>query len=210
MDQGDIGSCVGHAWAGVLRWHVKRWGGTDCPLSRLQIYYNARVLERTVKSDAGCEIRNAVKAIKSKGVANEEWWPYVEEKFDDEPRVDVRNVRDWSGLAYERVPVGTITVKRALADGNPVVVGLTLFESFESEDVERTGVVPVPDIENENMVGGHAMYCVGYGQKKGHFTIVNSWGSEWGDRGYCYIPEKYVGSTMFGGDYWIAKYSGGF
>lgn len=210
LDQGSIGSCVGHAITHALRWHVRRAQGVDHPLSRLQAYYFARLLENSVKSDAGCEIRNAVKAVKKYGVAHEDDWPYVESKFDDAPPPDVvKKGQLWSALTYERVPVSVVGLKTALVSGFPVAIGVTLFDSFERPDVEKTGVVPVPDVDKEQMVGGHAMLCVGYGQKPGTFTVCNSWGMGWGDRGYCYVPEKYLGSTEFGGDYWVVKNIGG-
>jgi C1A family cysteine protease len=62
--------------------------------------------------------------------------------------------------------------------------------------------VPMPG-NNEPMIGGHCMLTVGYGQKPGCFTVRNSWGADWGDQGDCYIPERYLGSSEFGSDYWI-------
>lgn len=209
QSQGDLGSCVLNVLTSALRWHVNLSGGPDAALSRLQAYYFTREIENTIESDAGCEIRNAVKAVKRVGVAKEVFWPYDESKFRVRPPDEVVRVgKLWSALSYERVAVNTRSIKEALTIG-PVMFGVTLFSSFESEDVERTGVVPMPDVEKEGVVGGHAMLLVGYGQKPGYFTVANSWGPEWGDKGYCYIPERYVASTEFGGDYWIVKNLGG-
>jgi C1A family cysteine protease len=210
MEQGDIGSCVAHAACSTLQWHVKRAGGPVQPLSRLGLYFFTRQIEGTVLEDAGCEARNCIKAIKKFGVAPETLWPYVESKFKDTPPKDWTKLGDyWNSLTYERVPVNNNSVKTALASGFPVMIGLTLFESFESERVEKTGIVPYPDIDKEGTVGGHEMLAVGYGQKKGYFTVANSWSTEWGDKGYCYIPERIVGSPFFGADYWIIKNLGG-
>lgn len=207
--QGDLGSCVANALTSALRWHVNLSGGPDTALSRLQAYYFTREIEHTVDSDAGCEIRNAVKAVKKYGVANESLWPYDESKYKVRPPKAVLDKSwMWSALTYERVTVNVRSIKEALCLG-PVIFGVTLFSSFEGEDVERTGVVPMPDVETEGMVGGHAMLLVGYGQRRGYYTVANSWGPEWGDEGYCYMPEKYVASTDFGGDYWMVQNPGG-
>jgi C1A family cysteine protease len=207
-DQGDLGSCVGWTVTNALRWHVKRGGAQDQYLSVLQVYYFARLLEKTVKSDAGCELRNAMKAVKKYGVASAKLWPYIPANFDDEPPAEaVRLGQLWSSLTYERVEVGIRSAKVALAAGFPVCIGVSLYSSFESDAVAANGVVPMPDVEKEDLVGGHAMLCLGY--EKGHFIVLNSWGTDWGDRGYCYIPEKYVGSTEYGGDYWTIKNLGG-
>lgn len=210
LDQGEIGSCVSHSITSALRWHLRRAGAAYDPLSRLQVYYYARYLEKTILEDAGCEIRNGIKSVQKFGAAKEDLWPYIENKFTIEPPDEVKRLGMlWTSLTYERVPVGVNSLKVALAEGFPVVIGISLFDSFESGDVEKTGIVPFPDIENESMTGGHAMLCVGYGQKPGYFTVANSWSEEWGDKGYCYIPEKYIGSPKFGSDYWIIKNLGG-
>ena len=47
-------------------------------------------------------------------------------------------------------------------------------------------------IHKKKFVGGHAVCCVGYDDMKQHFIVLNSWGTEWGDRGYCYIPYQFI------------------
>jgi C1A family cysteine protease len=62
-----------------------------------------------------------------------------------------------------------------------VIIGLTLFKSFDGKDVEKTGVVPMPDLAHgDKPDGGHCIYVVGYGQKPGYFTMRNSWGTRVG------------------------------
>jgi C1A family cysteine protease len=109
----------------------------------------------------------------------------------------------FEALSYERVAVDAVHIKTALAQGFPVVIGISLYESFESDAVSHTGVVPMPKLPKEQMIGGHCMYVVGYGQKPGTFTVRNSWASDWGDKGDCYFSEAYLGSPKFGSDYWI-------
>ena len=52
-------------------------------------------------------------------------------------------------------------IKTSLFNGNPFVMGIAVYESFESEEVARTGEVPMPG-EGEKMLGGHAILCCGY------------------------------------------------
>lgn len=207
MDQGDLGSCTANAITGVLRWHVIKAGGkADAPLSRLQLYYDERVIEKSISEDAGAELRDGIKVARDVGVMLESDWPYDPSRFKVKPP-DLARTRSWlfGSLKYERVPVNVRAVKQALAGGFPVVIGISLFESFESEAVEKTGIVPMPNIETENMAGGHAMYVAGYGQRAGHFTVVNSWSNQWGDKGMCFIPDAYIGSPKFGSDYWVIR-----
>lgn len=91
-------------------------------------------------------------------------------------------------------------LKAALAAGSPVIIGVAVFPAFESDEVAKTGIVPMPAAADAPL-GGHAMLCVGYGQKPGYFTVQNSWGA-WGDNGFCYLPEQYLGSNLIVSDYW--------
>jgi C1A family cysteine protease len=205
MDQGRLGSCTAHGITGALRYALLSNGKPDVPMSRLQLYFDERTIEDTVKSDAGAEIRDGIKCAAKRGVGHERLWPYVVKKFATKPPTKVyRDAVHFEALTYERVDVSATALKAALASGFPVVIGISVYESFESSAVARTGRVPMPK-RGEKVVGGHCMYAVGYGQKKGTFTVRNSWARDWGDKGDCYLPEAYLGSTTYGSDYWVVR-----
>lgn len=208
MDQGQLGSCTAHGITGALRYELMRAGAKDIALSRLQLYYDERAIEGTVRQDAGAEIRDGIKSAGKLGVGRETFWPYQVAKFRSKPAAKVyADAVQFEALAYERVEVRADAIKAAIAAGFPVVIGVTLYNSFESQAVERSGVVPMP-APGEAIAGGHCMYVVGYGQKPGTFTVRNSWGKSWGDAGDCYMPEAYLGSTHYGSDYWIIRTAG--
>lgn len=207
MNQGALGSCTAHGITGALRYELMRAGHADVPLARLQLYYDERAKEGTIGEDAGAEIRDGIKCAGKLGVAHEALWPYRPARFKDKPSpVVYRDAVQFEALAYERVAVDAVAIKQALAHGFAVVIGVSLYASFESPAVERTGMVPMPQ-PREKMIGGHCMYVVGYGQKPGTFTVRNSWGS-WADKGDCYFAEAYLGSPQLGSDYWIIKSAG--
>lgn len=209
MDQGALGSCVSHGVTGALRYAMKRNGQVDVALARLQTYYDERALEGTSKIDAGAEIRDGIKCAAKIGVAHEKLWPYVIKNFTRKPTAKVyKDALTFRALTYERCEVSGNAIKGALALGFPVVIGVTLFASFESAAVEKTGIVPMPGLVKEQIIGGHCLYVVGYGQKEGYFTVRNSWAADWGDHGDCYFPEAYLGSTKYGADYWVIKTEG--
>jgi C1A family cysteine protease len=206
MDQGDLGSCTAHGITGALRFLRIKAGKPDVELSRLQLYFDERTIEHTVGEDAGAEIRDGIKCAAKIGVGHENLWPYKIAKFRAKPPAAVyADAVQFNALDYSRVEVSVAALKAALAGGDPVVIGVTLFESFESDAVAANGMVPMPDLKREKLVGGHCMYAVGYGQHAGTFTVRNSWAADWGDRGDCYFPEAYLGSTKFGGDYWVVR-----
>lgn len=81
------------------------------------------------------------------------------------------------------------TVKQALSDGHPVVIGMALPKSFYA--IDATGLFK-PELTDKNFIsdyGGHAMAVIGYDDSRfgGTFEIINSWGPEWGDKGFAYV-----------------------
>lgn len=208
LNQGSLGSCVLNAATVALRYCLLRSGLQAPPLSRLQAYYDVRKVEGTLAEDSGCEIRDAIKCAAKIGVGQEKLWPYKVGQFKKKPTDAVyKDAINFNAMKYERVAININAIKDAIAQALPVIFGIELFASFEGKEVERTGVVPMP-LRSEQPVGGHAMLAVGYGQKKGYFTARNSWAADWGDEGDCYLPEAYVGSSKYGGDYWVVSLVG--
>jgi len=201
MNQGEIGSCTAHGVTAAARFHIiKRGGPYDFEMCRLQLYYDSREMEGSIASDAGAEIRDVIKTLAARGVGHEEFWPYEPSLFAERPPQEVYDdAPQYKALQYERVAVSAIALKQAIAAGHPVIIGISVYESFESDAVAKNGIVPMPG-PHEIMVGGHCMLAVGYAH--GRFIVRNSWGEDWGDKGDCYIPENYLGSPRYGSDYW--------
>src|SRR5205085_1038934 len=84
-DQGALGSCTANAIAGAIEYNQIVAGSTPFIPSRLFIYYNERVIEHSVRSDAGAMLRDGIKCIASKGVCDEKTWPYQIAKFAKRP-----------------------------------------------------------------------------------------------------------------------------
>jgi C1A family cysteine protease len=76
----------------------------------------------------------------------------------------------------------------------PNVFGLTVYESFESPQVAKTGVVPMP-APSEQTLGGHAVMAMGYDDGKQVFIVRNSWRPGWGLKGYFLMPYAYLIQT---------------
>ena len=56
--------------------------------------------------------------------------------------------------------------------------------------------------KNEKMLGGHAVLAVGYDDSKQVFIVRNSWGKEWGDNGYFYMPYAFITDKNMCSDFW--------
>jgi C1A family cysteine protease len=89
---------------------------------------------------------------------------------------------------------------------HPIVVGIQVYESFESLEVAKTGQVPMPSSiphKNDKCLGGHAVCIVGYDDAHASFIMRNSWGASWGDKGYFYLPYAYILDQTLTSDLWV-------
>jgi len=134
-------------------------------------------------------IRDGIKTLKKQGFCSEGKWPYVTSKFAVKPGPVCCKEGLWHQIiSYQRLL--TVDQMRAcLAEDFPFVFGFTAYESFESQQVARTGVVPMQKSE-ERVVGGHAVLAIGYNDAKKRFIVRNSWDTDWGMMGYFTMPTR--------------------
>ncbi|MEO7102853.1 MAG: C1 family peptidase [Gemmatimonadaceae bacterium] len=208
-DQLQIGSCVGNACAGAFAYMLKNENLRTFKGSRLFVYYNARAIEGNIKSDSGCEIRDGVKVLAKLGIPPETKWPYKIAKFAAKPPASAYTAAlTHEALTYSRVDANgdPLQLQQALAAGFPVIIGISVYASFETDAVASSGDVPVPE-QSEQMLGGHALVAVGYYSdvpgKELTFIVRNSWGPAWGDEGYGHIPASYLTNPDLASDFWV-------
>jgi C1A family cysteine protease len=206
-NQGKLGSCTANALASAIQFDELKQNLNDkneVP-SRLFIYYNERDMEDNVNNDSGASLRDGIKCINKIGYCNETLWPYDIEKFTEKPTQDCYDyARKHKTLSYKKVQQDETHIKSVLNMGFPIVFGISVYESFESEEVAKTGLVSLPNKE-ERMLGGHAIILVGYDEEKRLFTFRNSWGEDWGDKGYGYLPVEYVCDKDLASDFWVVS-----
>jgi C1A family cysteine protease len=201
-DQGQLGSCTGNAIAGAIEFERIKQGLHDFEPSRLFIYYNERVMEGTVGSDSGAQIRDGIKSVSKLGAPPESDWPYDIERFTEKPPAKVYGDAAKNRVtSYERVNRVLNQFKGCLASGYPFVLGFTAYDSFESAQVGHTGILNMPQ-PGESVVGGHAVVAVGYNEAKQAFIIRNSWGPHWGMKGYFTMPYQYLMDPNLSDDFW--------
>ncbi len=204
-DQGQLGSCTANAIAAAIEFDLMKQKMSDFVPSRLFIYYNERVMEHTVDSDSGAQIRDGIKSVGKQGDCPEPEWPYVIAKFRKEPPARCyRDAVKHTAVLYQRLTPIANQLKGCLASGYPFVFGFTVYESFETAQVARTGHAPMPQ-PGEQVLGGHAVMAVGYDDAKQWFIIRNSWGARWGLRGYFTMPCAYLTDPNLADDFWTIR-----
>lgn len=198
FDQGQLGSCSANAGCTGIA-HVLK--DNNLILSRLYAYYKEREKEGTINEDSGAQMRDICKIAVS-GVCKEEFFPYIIEDFANAPTADaIADAPKHKASTFHAArTINDIKEGIDLHDAL-VLMGMEVFESFESEEVARTGIVPLPKAGEKNL-GGHAVIIVGYDDDKQMFKVRNSWGKEWGDKGHFYLPYDYV-IKGYAFDFWV-------
>lgn len=201
VNQGDLGSCTANAASGILEFFQKKAYGTFSPVSRLFIYKATRNLMK-MKGDSGAYIRSTMGALALFGAPPEKYFQYDIDKFDSEPPAFCYSfAQNYKALKYFRLDAQdndeaeTLdSVKQTLSQQIPCMFGFTVYSSINSA---KDGKIPFPE-RTDSVLGGHAVAAVGYDDNMkiknctGAFIIRNSWGTEWGDNGYGYLPYDYL------------------
>jgi C1A family cysteine protease len=208
-DQGNLGSCTAQAVVGAVEYFENKAFGKYIDASRLFLYKVTRTLMH-LTGDTGAYLRTTMGGLVLFGVPPEEYWQYEVAAFDVEPSAFCyAYAQNYQAISYYRLDAyGTPTdalllqIKANLAGKLPAVFGFTVYNSYHQGD--KSGKIPYP-APMDYVVGGHAVVAVGYDdamkikntspggkETKGALLIRNSWGEDWGDQGYGWLPYEYV------------------
>jgi C1A family cysteine protease len=210
-DQGQLGSCTANAGAGLMEYFERRGFGKHLDASRLFLYKTTRDLLGW-KGDQGAYLRSTMKSLVLFGMPPERYWPYHIEKFDEEPTTFCYAfAQNYKSVRYYRLdPAGAppskalTNVRESLAAGLPCMFGFSVYSSMPGKG--EGGDIPFPR-PGDRLEGGHAVVAVGYddgrkiGKNKGALRIRNSWGKDWGEQGYGWLPYAYVEQEL-ADDFW--------
>ena len=205
-DQGQLGSCTANAIGAAHQFEqIRQDAKSAFAPSRLFIYFNERTIEHTVNTDSGAMIRDGIKSVVKQGTCPETLWPYDPTAFTQRPTADCfRTALNHQVVSYQRITQSLDQMKGCLADGYPFVFGFSVYESFESPTVARTGIVPLPK-PSERVLGGHAVMAAGYDDARKSFIVRNSWSAKWGQKGYCWMPYDYLTAPGLASDFWTIR-----
>jgi C1A family cysteine protease len=161
-------------------------------------------MEGDVKKDAGAQIRTVVKTLNETGVCLEIDEPYIVSNFAKTPsQAAMDNAAKYKSGAYHRVVGGVEDMKSVLRSGYIMVVGFSVYESFESSYTAQTGQMLVPG-PKEKCLGGHCVLCIGYDDNREAFKFRNSWSTAWGDEGNFWMGYRIADMPNTISDAWVS------
>jgi C1A family cysteine protease len=228
-DQKHTNACTAYSSGSAFRFLLRQMKLPDMDPSKLFIYFNERYIESTPKKDAtkkdeGAYLRDGVKALTTYGACSEADWP-----SDDPKKLTVyptpaayEAAKKDIVKAYMAVDQDHESLRQCLALGFPFIFGITVFRSMMTVDVmNNKGIVPFPGTvilppdtskdpkfhgkTEDRPIGGHALLCTGYNDEKEQYEFLNSWGRDWGDDGFGYLPYDFMENIMLAGDIWALK-----
>jgi len=174
-------------------------------LSRLFLYYNARLTDGDPEKDVGTYLRTAYATLTGMGTCTEAAWPYDTDNVFLRPSWDAyRDAYPNKINSYYRIAAYGKDLRdaivRALEAQHPVSFGMIIDRDF-MQNTDCDGVVAMPK-ETRTQCGGHAMLIVGCKDYGNTLIVRNSWGTGWGDQGYCYVPFAYLEESN-ADDFWV-------
>ena len=195
-DQGATGSCSANAICTAYSLLNQLNQRPAINLSRLFVYYNSRVMDNTQNIDAGAHLFNAFRTMQTNGCCLESMWPFYPNLLTIQPPL----VCYQEGLNHCAEQQNSLldpdnilnALKQCIVNNLPVVIGILVYASFESQDTAQTGYVVMPNPETENLLGGHALVALGYDDNRNVVIVQNSWSENWGDHGFGYIPYAFI------------------
>jgi C1A family cysteine protease len=214
-DQKQLGSCTANSINAAINFEMVKQGKPALMGSRLFVYYNERAMEGDIDQDNGAQIRDGLTSVANQGVCLETEWPYDDgpDLFKTKPTDQCyKDALDHKVLQYLRLSNDPTAQQSSLAAGYPFVFGFTVFESFESDAVAKTGIVPMPHWR-EKAVGGHAVFSVGYNRTDKFINdippktniVQNSWSADWGAKGFFFLPFDFTNNPNRSDDFWTIR-----
>lgn len=203
-NQGFLSSCVANSIVGGLELLRIKQGLQHTDLSRLFLYYNSRAQHSSELKDDGTYIRVCIKTLQTLGTCKETSWPYDTNKVLVRPSwMALREAYNHKISTFSRIwsegQERTSAIKMALRSGYPVVFGMLVDKKF----TENTNGIIKFD-ESFVSLGSHAMLIVGFDEASKQFIIRNSWGTGWGDDGYCLLKYEYL-TLCDANDFWVLE-----
>ena len=202
-DQGLTGSCLG--WAstdGVLRWHLVKSNKIQ-KTDKLSVRFTWMASKETDKDThypetflerSGSPLKAAMEVLRKFGSVHEDILPFdhgfVPYDYDTDTFFKLAGelkIKGYYCLQYDEI-TNLDHFKMWLTHKGPILAMIDLDANFWKPYEDHSAMLN--EYDSTTVEGGHAVTIVGY--TKDYFIIRNSWGTEYGDKGYAYASNDYM------------------
>jgi hypothetical protein len=211
-NQGYIGACVPTCISTVYYYlTMKQSNYINFRISRLYLYYQVRKLYDDLDNDNGSTIIDCINILHTDGILPEFLYPYINDNLYKNPNKFLEKYSKFCKcLGFENVKRNQIKNKILL--DFPILCGIKIFKNIDDKKVKKTGIIEIPNNINDsdnllgdNLLGGHCIILIGFDDNTKYYKFINSWGSNWGDNGFGYLPYEYITSEYLSDEFYILK-----
>lgn len=148
--------------------------------------------------DGGSSFVDALNLVSQQGAVKWVDMPYNENDFISKPNDEIKSKAKIYRIDFwRRVNFYDIKeVKAQLNAGYPVIIGAMIDQGFLDNGRNTFGEDFTWSSYNGSQLGGHAMLVVGFDDNRSAFKVLNSWGLNWGNNGYCWISYSLFTNTV--------------
>ena len=198
-DQGNQSSCTGHEKATNGEWIERAYVKSQAIFSPAYVYSRELIMDGTFPQDVGSDGETGCLVVIEFGLCEASLDPYNDSQILQPTAEQDANAKQHEMGAYHGI-TDAMTAISCLSDSVPwpVGIGFQVYESFESNEVAQTGVMPIPG-PGEQLLGGHQV-AAGAGYDIGDVPTIrpvgcppailvqNSWSTGWGLKGFFWMP----------------------
>ena len=203
--QGGCGSCWAFAAVSILESGYLRVNHKTIDASEQELLNCAMGYGRDMNCSQGGWVDKAVAYITDNGVMGEADVPYhaVDQACTIFPSKTYDAV-SW-GFVSETSPgsPSNAEIKQAICEHGPVASWMWVysgaFSAYDGQGKVYSEVFPAN--KPDSLKGGHFVTICGWDDTKGAWLIKNSWGTDWGENGFCWL--KYGSNGIGSWPVWI-------
>lgn len=200
-NQQSLGSCSSFATSAMYEAMMQINGIEDNNvMSPAFIFYHSNVLKG--RPNGGSNFFDQLAVLGQHGICYEELFPYTPDTSQWNPSAEaIEDAKNHRVIAAKQIPLidGADKAKvlshnhelltSALSEGFPVGISLKVYDNLGKDGAFILHPEDAPDAKED---GWHAMVLAGYSEENDFYIVRNSWGEYFGDKGYCYIPSRYI------------------
>lgn len=174
-NQQGLDSCICISICSLIEYMHQKQTGEFVEYSKLYLFKNSKDLRH----------KDVLESLVKDGICEQWKFRYERGNFDKDVPENIENLKiNMTVLLCSSFYVETVKYVIGVLD-RPVVLGIKLTRTFR-EFTSKNSLYSIQP--NDNFIENHSMLIVGYSDQDRVFIVQNSWGEEFGNKGFCYIP----------------------